>query len=150
MNLHNAHNALAALVVGVFGVSAAAADTIRVPLDQSTIQDAINFAVNGDNVLVAPGTYSENINFFGKAITVESEQGSGVTVIDGGGASSVVVFSSAESRDAILRGFTITNGNASEGGGMGIFGASPTIEENLVTGNVASSRAGIGLGFASP
>ncbi|MGE5303950.1 MAG: hypothetical protein ACM3TN_11595, partial [Alphaproteobacteria bacterium] len=48
------------------------AATIHVPADQPTIQAAINSAVNSDTVLVAPGTYVENINFRGKAITVIS------------------------------------------------------------------------------
>jgi len=45
-------------------------DTIHVPADYPTIQEAINTSVNGDTVLVAPGTYVENIDFVGKAIIV--------------------------------------------------------------------------------
>jgi hypothetical protein len=37
--------------------SADAATVIHVPADQPTIQAAINVAVNGDTVLVSPGTY---------------------------------------------------------------------------------------------
>lgn len=44
--------------------------TIHVPADYSTIQAAINAASNGDTIVVAPGTYQENINFQGKAITL--------------------------------------------------------------------------------
>lgn len=150
MNLHNAPNVLAAFAVSIFGVNAASAATIRVPADQPTVQGAINIAVDSDVVLVAPGTYFENIDFSGKAITVESEQGSAVTTLDGGNVNTVVIFSMAEGRDAILRGFTITNGKGFEGGGIGIFSASPTIEGNLVTGNVACEGAGIALAFASP
>lgn len=144
MSLNTARGALAVALASVFGLGVAAADTIRVPADQPTIQDAIGIAVNGDSVLVAPGTYVENIDFLGKAITVESEQGADATVVDGGGIDTVVIFSSGESRSATLRGFTVTNGGgALSGGGIRISGSSPTIEQNKVTRNVACRGAGI-------
>jgi regulator of RNase E activity RraA len=66
------------------------ATTINVPADYATIQVAIDAANNGDTVLVAPGTYVENIEFYGKAITVSSAEGPEVTVIDGNQSGSVV------------------------------------------------------------
>jgi len=45
------------------------------PAQQPTIQDGINAAASGEIVLDAPGTYFENINFSGKAITVTSSGG---------------------------------------------------------------------------
>jgi len=72
------------LVLAVFLVSVGSgfADTIHVPADYATIQGAIDAAVNGDIVLVAPGTYVENLDFLGKAITVQSSDGAEVTVVD--------------------------------------------------------------------
>ncbi len=67
----------------IYGVAAAAQRTIHVPVDQPTIQAGINAANPGDTVLVSPGTYTENIDFMGKAITVISSAGPGTTVIDG-------------------------------------------------------------------
>src|SRR5215831_9548513 len=127
---------------------------IRVPSDQPTIQSAINVATFGDTVIVAPGTYVENINFGGKAITITSESGPQVTIIDGRNADSVVSFISGEGRDSVLNGFTLQNGIANqsplEGGGISIQGSSPTITNNAIRNNQACDGGGIGIGFGSP
>ncbi|MSM40744.1 MAG: hypothetical protein GJT30_14100 [Geobacter sp.] len=131
--------------------------TINVPADQSTIQAAIDGANDGDTVLVAPGTYVENIDFKGKAITVSSSGGAEVTIIDGNLAGPVITFSTGESLTSILDGFTIRNGKAwssapayGNGGGIYISSASPTIRNNRITGNSASEGAGIYLFSGSP
>ena len=46
--------------------------TIYVPADYAAIQAAINAASNGDVIFVSIGTYTENINFIGKNITLTS------------------------------------------------------------------------------
>lgn len=128
----------------------------RVPADYPTIQQAINASVDGDTVLVAPGTYVENINFIGKAVIVASEAGRDVTVIDGNRVASVVRFNSGEGRSAILTGFTLRNGFAScaqlsDGGGIQIFASSPSILHNVITSNNAcGGGAGIAVLFGSP
>jgi len=128
------------------------AATIHVPQDVPSIQQAINSAANGDTVLVAPGTYPENINFTGKAITVISEQGSEVTIIDGRSLGSVVSFISGEGRPAILDGFTLRNGKSSlRGGGIRIESSSPTIRNNVIRRNGACAGGnGISIRFGSP
>ena len=133
------------------------ANVIHVPGDQPTIQAGINAASNGDTVLVAPGTYSENIDFLGKAITVKSSGGASVTVIDGGQLASVVTFQSGETPAAVITGFTIQNGLATNinqiGGGIAVLnGSSPTITNNMITLNQACVYGyGIGIyGYGSP
>lgn len=127
--------------------------TINVPGDYSKIQAAIDAASTGDLILVDRGTYKENIDFLGKAITVQSVDGSNGTVIDGriGAGSahgSVVTFANAEGRDSVLQGFTIINGEGSllyggyNGGGIFCRNASPKILANYITDNTVSHEGG--------
>ena len=135
--------------VTVLAVSTAQAATIHIdiancpgPGDGSvgdpycSIQTAINNAVDTDEIVVAPGTYFEAINFLGKAVTLRSSDGAEVTVIDGTGNFHVVQCVSGEGPDTVLDGFTITGGNANGstfpdniGGGMLIFASSPTVAD---------------------
>jgi len=97
-------------------------------------------------VLVAPGTYVENIDFIGKAITVTSSDGAGVTVIDGNQAGSVVRLCAGEKADSVFDGFTITNGSSTFGGGIRCWNySSPTITNNVLTGNTAYDWDGGGI-----
>jgi hypothetical protein len=140
-----------ALLFGLPLPAVTEAATVRVPADAATIQRAIDSSVAGDTVLVSPGTYVENITFRGKAITVASEQGPGVTIIDGNRAGSVVTFASGESRNAVLEGFTVRNGaNSFSGGGILIQNSAPSIIGNWIVGNGACSGAGIYSYFSSP
>src|SRR5215468_1963313 len=148
MSRHSATCTLA--TISIFLLSATlsqAATTIHVPADQPTIQAGINAASNGDTVLVAPGTYKENINFNGKAITVKSSGGANVTIVDGGGSGPVVTFASNETLSSLLTGFTLQNGDAGntypdEGGGIKVESASPTIKSNIIQSSKASNGGG--------
>jgi hypothetical protein len=123
--------------------SARAQTTIHVPTDQPTIQAGINAASNGDTVLVAPGTYYENINFNGKAITVTSSAGPATTIIDGSSIGPAVTFKSSEPRAAVLSNFTIQHGGNFENifaspivsatGGIYVNNSSPEILNNVIT-----------------
>jgi len=106
---------MAALAVPlVFCMWTRAAD-LHVPAAYPTIQSAIAAASEGDSVIVAPGTYVENINFLGKAITVQSSDPGDpavvqATIIDGNGGV-CVTFKTREKKRSVLKGFTITNGS---------------------------------------
>ncbi len=117
--------------------TAALAQTIQVGPAQpyTTIQSGINAAVNGDTVLVAPGTYNENINFNGKAITVTSSGGAAVTIIDGGQMAPAVTFMNGETSASTISGFTIQHGGSFTAvpGGIYLYMTSPTILNNVIT-----------------
>jgi predicted outer membrane repeat protein len=116
-------------------------DSLDVPGEYATIQAAINAASDGDIVLVSDGTYSENINYNGKNITVQSVNGAGSTIIQGSGANAAVVtFNTGETSSAVLDGFTIDNQAASTATrGIYISGATPTIRNSIIQGNSASN-----------
>jgi hypothetical protein len=117
--------------------------------DFFTIQAAIDAAFYGDTILVSAGTYEENINFIGKEIAVVAEAGAASTFISGV-EGPVVTFESQETRSAVLQGFTITNGFASDGGGIKIQSASPSIADNVIVDNLGCAGAGISIRFGSP
>jgi len=106
-----------------------------------SIQTAIDNAVDTDEVVVAPGTYIETINFLGKAITLRSTDPNDVgvvlnTIINGAGSGPVVTCDSSEGANTVLSGFTITGANiAGSGGGMFNSGSSPTVTNCTFSGN---------------
>ncbi len=113
-----------------------------------SIQTAIDAAVDTDEIVVAPGTYFETINFLGKAIWLHSSDGAEVTTIDGTGNLHVVQCVNGEGSDTVLSGFVITGGNADDfpsddhGGGMYNSRSSPTVLNCSFIGNTASNLGG--------
>jgi hypothetical protein len=125
-------------------------DTIVVPDDQPHIQAAIIAAKNVDTVLVKPGTYVENISFLAKKIEVIGEEGAAATVIDGSQSGTVVTFVAGESPDAVLQGFTITNGASDKGGGILCANSEPILMDNVITLNAATKGGGMYNEQSSP
>ncbi|MFH2000710.1 MAG: right-handed parallel beta-helix repeat-containing protein [Planctomycetota bacterium] len=116
-------------------------ETIRVPVDYGTIQAGIDAAAEGDTVLVSNGTYVENINFMGKAITLRSLSGAALTCISARTTHPVVTFDSGEGLDSVIDGFSIVNGRNApnvemKGGGIFCRDSSPTIINNDIHDNI--------------
>ncbi len=125
---------------------------INVPDEYSTIQSGIDASVDGDTVLVQPGTYIENINFDGHNITLGSmfimtgdTSYITQTMIDGNENGSVVIFESGEDSTTVMEGIKIQNGEADWGGGIHISHSSPTMRYLYVFGNRAEGGGGISL-----
>ncbi|WP_166356207.1 right-handed parallel beta-helix repeat-containing protein [Phytoactinopolyspora limicola] len=74
---------------------AAGADLVRVPDDAPTIGAAVEQVNNGGLVLVAPGTYPEEVTINKSDVTLRGEDRNG-TIIDGEGSRSFGVFVSAD------------------------------------------------------
>ncbi|MBN1764062.1 MAG: thrombospondin type 3 repeat-containing protein [Sedimentisphaerales bacterium] len=116
------------------------------PAPYSVIQDAIDVAVNGDTIIVMPGTYVENINMLGKGITLTSTDPGDPnivlsTIIDGGAGGSVITCSSDEDPNTLIDGFLITNGYAIQGGGMYNENSSPIVANCIFSGNSTTPGA---------
>jgi hypothetical protein len=118
------------------------------------IQAGITAADAGDSVLVAPGTYLENIRFAGRDIVLMSTAGPEQTTIDGSSKPrSVIECRMGESNDCVIRGFTITGGSGSgtfpgerNGGGIWMQDAEPSIIDNIIQGNAATAGTFAGSG----
>ena len=115
---------------------------LYVSWDYPAIQAAINDAESLDTVIVAPGTYYENINFNGKSIVLTSVDPNdpnivAATILEGSGHRSVVTFYGNETSVCELRGFTITGGDAVRGGGIYGGNTHASISNCTIMGNSA-------------
>ncbi len=125
------------------------------------IQQAIDAATNGDEVIILPGTYTgdgnRDIDFKGKPVTIKSKNGPESCIIDCQGTAQDphrgFVLTSEEGPDSIIEGLTITNGwvpdtfidafNKSGGAIACRFTSSPTIRDCIISGNQAGNGGGI-------
>ncbi len=131
-----------ALVLGTCSISGGT--IINIPVDYPTIQQGIDASVDGDTVLVQPGTYVENVNFNGHNIVLGSlflmtgdTSYVSRTVIGGDQWGSVVTFESGEGSATLLTGFTITNGYYERGGGIICDSSSPALTYLIIKENSA-------------
>jgi hypothetical protein len=125
------------------------------PADFNNIQAAINDANDNDTILVADGTYTGNgnrdIDFYGKAITVKSENGNETCIIDCQGTEDEFhrgfYFHSSEGNGSVISGLTITGGASDNGAGIYIQASSPKIEYCNITENKVAVDTGSGGGL---
>lgn len=122
------------------GSTASMAGRIDVPAHYPTIQAAINAASNGDEIVVAQGTYHGPI-VIRKSITVRASAGPAATTVVGVGAGPVVLIESDQGAGGTISGFTITGGSGHNGGGLFLSGDVAAID-CIVRGNSADSGGG--------
>ncbi|MCK4414727.1 MAG: right-handed parallel beta-helix repeat-containing protein [Candidatus Eisenbacteria sp.] len=124
--------------------------------DYVTIQDAIDASASGDTILLADGTFqgegNRHISFRGKGIVLRSvSDNPELCIVDCDREGRGFRFDSGETRDAVLRGITITNASYDGlGGGIACrYGSSPTIAMCILTDNQATRGAGLYCGEES-
>jgi len=140
--------ALSLLIALLWLVNPAAADVQVVHLcatNYPSIQAAIDDAGPGQDVRVPVGVYTETL-VITKTLTLQGGWAAGCanratsdpaqTVIDANQAGSVI---SITEESPTIESLTVTGGWAAKGGGIYIYGASPTLRRLIITGNAVST-----------
>jgi len=117
---------------------------IYVPDDFETIQEAIDFSLNGAEVIISDGSYTgegnKELDYFGKAITLRSVNGPEATIIDCESDGRGFWFENGEGPLSRLEGLSITNGDDT-----GIFCtslSSPSISNCILRNNHTDNYGG--------
>jgi hypothetical protein len=115
------------------------------PLD--TIQEAVDVAGDDLPIVVAPGTYHENVDISDKAIRLlgydpNDPDGGDWPVIDGGGQGPAVRVARGTDARCELIGLVITGGKAHSGAAVFCNAANLTLANCLVAGNQATDPTG--------
>jgi hypothetical protein len=131
----------------------AAGSIINVPADFVTVQAAVDAAVDGDTVVIAPGTYTglgnRDIDFGGRAITVRSSDPDdpavvAATIIDCAQGGRGFIFQSGETTDSVIDGLKVINGFATDGSGVYLLnGSGATVRNSVFSDHIAPVSRGI-------
>ncbi len=118
-----------------------------------SVRQAINTAAQRSEVWVAAGTYAERItmksyvSLYGGFAGTETNRWErnphvNLSILDGSGKGTVVIIPQNIVKATVIDGFTIRNGKATNGAGIYCPASSPTITNNVITGNKASRNGG--------
>jgi len=131
--------------------------------DFNNIQDAIDHSLDGDIIVVSPGTYTENVYFNSAAVILTNLDPNDPNIVQSTIVTSnsgySVNFDFLEGGDSVITGFTITNRgicceasaptitknvirDCNTSGVRGYNLASPTISFNTIMGNLGPSGGG--------
>jgi len=133
----------------------ATGNTLNVPAQYPTMQAGIDAATDGDTVLVAAGTYTENLVWEGKSIALIGA-GADVTTINGNQSGSCLVMRNVPETGRV-EGFTFTGGWAESGAGLRLDCSCPTVTKNTIRANWSTGASwdtdgggGVCLWYSSP
>jgi len=108
--------------------------------DFTTIQDAVNASSSGDTIIVYPGTYTENVDLNKDYLTIQSENGPEVTIVQAANADDHVF--ELTSNYTAISGFTVKGATGSQKAGIYLYGASYC---NITNNSATSNYDGISL-----
>ncbi|MFH1680485.1 MAG: right-handed parallel beta-helix repeat-containing protein [Candidatus Eisenbacteria bacterium] len=133
----------AAVLLCLLAPVSALSGVLRVPESHETIQAAVDAAGPGDTVLVAPGTYVENVAIKMKdGLALIGEEGWEKTVIDGDSKNSVV-YADSNSGTLVFSGLTLKAGDAKlNGGGLAVRKTATVVRGCRFVGNRAYNSGG--------
>lgn len=111
------------------------------------VQEAIDFAKDGDVLALAAGTYllSSPIDVHGKAIVLSgvfSRDGNPLSVLDGQSATRVLECTTNETNDTVFEHLVFINGSASYGAGVFCQNSAPTFVNCTVKECISTSDGG--------
>ncbi|MDP7030402.1 MAG: hypothetical protein QF733_09300 [Phycisphaerales bacterium] len=105
--------------------------------DHASIQGALDAVGSGSTITVMPGTYVGPLDFDGSSVTLVSQDGPEVTIIDANQQGTAITLMGHE--NGSIEGFTITGGYNNIGSAFKING-SPTIANCIIRDNTATSN----------
>ena len=143
-------------------ISTAQCVELFVPSQYTTIQAAIDDANHGDVITVADGAYTgagnRDIEFDGKIITLRSQNGPAGCIIDCQGSSSdphrAFYLHQGEDPNAVIDGFTITNGYLTASGwqgagaGLEVYNGGITLSNCVFRSNIVAGNSQGGAIYA--
>ncbi len=124
------------------------ADTLLVPSEYASIQEAIDASADGDVIEVDPGSYNERLDTGGKSISIIGINGYPQTILDPqGGGGTLLTVANAEV-DLQVEGFTFRNGQNSVMTSLA-GGSTSTFTSCRWLGGTASTGAAISMDAAT-
>ncbi|ASJ01885.1 hypothetical protein A3L09_00725 [Thermococcus profundus] len=110
---------------------------IHVPGDYPTIQEAVDGASDGDEIVISPGTYVENV-IVDKKVHIVSEADPAATTVEAADPSKPVFKVTVS--DVMISGFTISGASGSAMAGVYVLASDVNVSSCILSGNYYGIR----------